>query len=518
MKKLPVFKYLKYLIWLGPMLMIAGVSAGVVSGGWTAVPIALILVGLALIGVGLIAMGRVDMGGQPGAWNQRSLETGANALVTTLAVLAILGLINFLGAKYAWRVDLTENQQFTLSPQTQNVVRNLQEPVKVWVFDKQQNPQDRALLENYRRAGNKFSFEYVDPQAELGLAKQFEVKNFGDVVLELQPNNKRKQFVQTVSDRDRLSEAKLTNGLEQILSDRRANIYFLQGHGERPLEAGQPGAMSQAVKLLGEKNLVAKPLTLAASKEFPQDAAAVVIAGPQKPLLDGEVQALKNYLQRGGHLLLMVDPTNTDPKLDTLLKDWGITLDKRVAIDGSGGGKLINLGPADAIVTRYGDHPITKELQGNLSFFSLARPVQSTSVKDVKETPLLFTSDNSWAESNLQTQPLEFNPPADLQGPLVLGIALEKQTAPKSRLVVIGNSTFATDGLFDQVVNGDVFLNSVRWLEQPEQSTLSIRPKDTKNRRINLTAQQANLSSLLALILLPLLGFGTAAYVWWRRR
>jgi ABC-type uncharacterized transport system involved in gliding motility auxiliary subunit len=67
-------------------------------------------------------------------------------------------------------------------------------------------------------------------------------------------------------------------------------------------------------------------------------------------------------------------------------------------------------------------------------------------------------------------------------------------------------------------VNGDVFLNSVRWLEQPEQSTLSIRPKDTKNRRINLTAQQANLSSLLALILLPLLGFGTAAYVWWRRR
>jgi ABC-type uncharacterized transport system involved in gliding motility auxiliary subunit len=84
--------------------------------------------------------------------------------------------------------------------------------------------------------------------------------------------------------------------------------------------------------------------------------------------------------------------------------------------------------------------------------------------------------------------------------------------------VVIGNSSFATDGLFDQLLNGDVFLNSVRWLSQQDQQTLSIRPREAKNRRITLTEQQANLAGWLAIGILPLLGFGTAAVVWWQRR
>jgi ABC-type uncharacterized transport system involved in gliding motility auxiliary subunit len=84
--------------------------------------------------------------------------------------------------------------------------------------------------------------------------------------------------------------------------------------------------------------------------------------------------------------------------------------------------------------------------------------------------------------------------------------------------VVIGNSTFATDGFVNQVVNGDVFLNSVRWLGRTEQQTLSVRPKEPKNRRITLSPQQATIAGLLALIILPLLGFGSAFFVWWRRR
>jgi len=83
---------------------------------------------------------------------------------------------------------------------------------------------------------------------------------------------------------------------------------------------------------------------------------------------------------------------------------------------------------------------------------------------------------------------------------------------------VIGNSTFATDGFFNQVVNGDVFLNSVRWLSQDDQPALSIRPKEAKNRRITLSPPQAAIAGWLALVILPLLGFGTAFFVWWRRR
>ncbi|MHC5721583.1 MAG: ABC transporter, partial [Nostoc sp.] len=80
------------------------------------------------------------------------------------------------------------------------------------------------------------------------------------------------------------------------------------------------------------------------------------------------------------------------------------------------------------------------------------------------------------------------------------------QTATESRLVVFGNSSFATDGLFQQQLNGDVFLNSVTWLSQQEKQPLSIRPKEPKNRRITLTATQANLLILSSLLVLPLIG------------
>ncbi len=54
-----------------------------------------------------------------------------------------------------------------------------------------------------------------------------------------------------------------------------------------------------------------------------------------RSLLESEVKILQDYLNRGGNLLLMIDPI-TNPKIDNLLKEWGITLDNRLAVDLSG--------------------------------------------------------------------------------------------------------------------------------------------------------------------------------------
>jgi len=567
MKRFPT-QSLKYLFWLGPMLAIAGISAGVVAG-WTLIPLVMIGLGVAIIGLWLFQQGR--KADAKSFLGQRSTQVGTNAVLTTIAVLVILGFLNFLAARTPARVDLTENQVFTLAPETQQVVKNLPNPVKVWVFTPQGEPQDRELLESYRRLGDKVTYEFVDPQAQPSLAKRLEIKSPGDVVVE-SPEKDRKQFVQTISvgasenpveAGQRLSEVKLTSALEQLTNDRRQTAYVVQGHGERPLDPGQ-GGMSEATKLLSDRSFDLKPLVLASTKEVPKDANVVIVAGSQKPFLPAEVTTLKNYLAQGGNLMLMIDPTETNLGLEPILKEWGVDLDRRVVVDSSAQG-LAGLGPADAIVTQYGDHPITQDLAGNLSFFSLARPLGVANVKDVKRTELLFTSDRSWAESDLKSDPLQYDQGKDQQGPLVLGLALTRPVksattkptptasptaspspgsspapSPKaspspspspspganqgadkpaeSRLVVIGNSTFATDGFVNQVVNGDVFLNSVRWLSQADQQTLSVRPKEPKNRRITLSPQQAAIAGWLALVILPLLGFGSAFFVWWRRR
>jgi ABC-type uncharacterized transport system involved in gliding motility auxiliary subunit len=89
---------------------------------------------------------------------------------------------------------------------------------------------------------------------------------------------------------------------------------------------------------------------------------------------------------------------------------------------------------------------------------------------------------------------------------------------PQARLVVIGNSTFATDGLFEQQLNGDIFLNAISWLSQGDDQVLSIRPREMQNRRIVMSIEQQLSVALISMALLPVIGFGSGAIVWWRRR
>jgi ABC-type uncharacterized transport system involved in gliding motility auxiliary subunit len=477
-----------------------------------------------------------------------------------LSLIAILGLINFLAVRYSNRIDFTENQLFTLSPQSQEIVRNLQQQMKVWVFEGEPNPVDKELLETYRRYNPRFNFEYVDPQIEIGVAKQFNVKSLGDVYLEF--GNKR-QFVQKTlidpynNQREAISEIQLTNAIAKIQRDRNPVVYFLQGHGEHPLTNAE-GGISQAVSSLKDKGYRVEALNLAERPAIPKDANVIIIAGAKRKLFEGEIKALKDFSDNGGSLLLMLDP-NTNLGLETLLKEWGIQLDERVVIDASGNGNALGYGPATPIITSYGKHPITEDFGNGNSLYPLARPIGTVKVDGITAVALLVTNEKMWAESDLKSQEIKFDPTQDIPGPFDLGVAFirnqskianksedkkttevaqknDEQASPtnstdkqknntspstessKSRLVVFGNSTFATDGWFEQQLNGDVFLNSVQWLANDEEQTLSIRPKTANNRRILLTPLQAGILSWMSLVIMPLLGLLIAGITWWRRR
>lgn len=493
------------------MLLIVGISAGIVSNNWLPIPLGLIIAGAGIVGGWLIISSFVT--------TEKSDISGVskNALVATICVLTILCLINFLGFRYSWRLDLTENQIFSLSPQSQGVVQKLQQPIKIWVFESNPNPGDRELLENYRRQGTQFSYEFVDPQLRLSVAEQFKVQSIGEVHVEA---GTRRKLLQLVNDRQRLSESTITNGIEAIQSDRLSQIYFLQGHGEGSLTATEKG-LSQFNDTLGQKNYEVKPLTLATETGIPKEAAVIVIAGAKRNLLEAEAKALTEYVDNGGSLLLLLDP-RTNVGLNNLLQDWGVVLDERVVIDDSGNGKLVGLGPATSLVTKYGDHPITKDLGNGISLFPLPRAIDLKPITGITQTPLIITNNKSWAEANPDKQPLNFDAPSDRQGPVNLGVALSRpskaNSAKESRLVVIGNATFATNGWFEQQLNGDIALNAIGWLGQQNTRTLSIRPKNVANRRINLNPILSLVIGWTALVIIPLIGFTTAGLLWWRRR
>ncbi len=568
-------KYWKSLAWLGPALIIMGISAAYISGDFSPLPLGILITGVVLFGTWLLFQGQLVEEQQARRWwGRRSTQAGTNALAATLSILVVLGLLNFLSVRYSKRVDFTENQLFTLAPQSQQVVQTLERPVKVWLFDRSSSSIDidKALLENYRRYGDQFSFEYVDPDQKRALTQDFGVQNNGDVFLE---SGDRRQFLQNLSADGRLSEAKLTAALEQITSDQQSKVYFLQGHGERPLTQAK-GSLAQAVQTLEDKNYISEPLKLIDQEgKLPQDASVVVVAGPTESLFEGEVKALQDYLNQGGGVLLMLDP-ETSPGIDKLLNDWGISLDSRLAINLSNQ-QIVGLGPTAILIDEYADHPITRDFANRYSFYRQARPLEVQEVKGIEAIPILLTNDRTWALDLEGRQDFELDPSRDIQGPLTLGVALRrplqadaesksesskpetktskpnasdakapspspsptgqkddkddkaetaketeakaaKEKTREARLVVLGNSSFAADGFFEQQLNGDVFLNAVSWLSQRDDRPLSIRPKEVKERRIAMNPQQSRLLSWLALLILPLVGFGTAVAAWRFRR
>lgn len=509
---------LKHLIWPGLALVTAGLVAGTI-GGWTVLPGSLLGIGAVLLGLGLIASRRFSRQ----FWQARSTQARANAVVATAAVAVILLLVNGVAARYGPQLDLTENQLFTLAPQTIQVVSDLPQPVRVVIFDLGSDPADRRLLASYQRQNpEKFTYEYVDPFERPQLAQAFGAQGQGDVFLEV---GEQRQRVQQVTPQDRLSESRLTSQLDRISRDRSLTIYYLEGHGQYAIDGSQAG-FNEAVASLEAQDYRVERLNFVETPEIPEDADLVIVAGPQQEFFEAEVAALRTYLDQGGSALLLLDP-NADPGLDDLLAEWGLFLDNRLVIDTSGSGQIIGMGPAAPLVTRYGDHPITQELGSGRSFYPVAQPIDISEVPNVSATPLLFSNEQSRAGRLSPAGDLEFDPDQSPVGPFVLGVALSRPMAetpdpeaatPETRLVVVGNSSFASDGLFNQQLNSDVFLNAVTWLGQQDDATLSIRPREATARRIVLTPIQQLSLSLVALFGLPLVGFVGAGVMWWRRR
>jgi ABC-type uncharacterized transport system involved in gliding motility auxiliary subunit len=513
-------KLVNPLFWVGLGLMIAGLTTSVVSGAFSPVGIGLVVAGLVAIALWLLLRGLNASDSSSPWWRQRSVQASTNALLTTAAVFVILAGLNFLAVRIPGQIDFTENQQFSLAPQTKQLVKNLKQPIKVRVFSNQPTPVQQALLEQYRHQNpDRLSFEFIDPQAQPGLAEKYKVRTLGEVVIETGDRTKTLE--------GDLSETNLTPAVASLLRDRKVNAYLLQGHGEAPINGGQ-GNLDAAVTELKKRDFNVNVLNLLEQKQIPADANVLIIAGPKRAYLAGEVKLLQDSLKAGKSLMLMLDPA-LKSGLDPLLKDWGITLDNRVIVDASGSGQLLGLGPAIPLATQYGNHPITKDFGNGPSFFPLA---QAITVKppsaEEQVTELLKTSPQSWAEADSNQEKLAFDAKRDRQGPLTIGVALTRtfetavtkapQSKVQSKMVVIGDSDFATVAN-PQVLNSDLFLNSVTWLGSgAEDPSLSIRPKETKDRRIEMNPTNWRILIMLGLGFLPLGAFGSGAYLWWKRR
>lgn len=454
------------------------------------------------------------------AFTGRQARYGSNAVIASLALLGILVVLNYLVYSNPVRTDLTEDQEFTLAPETLLTLSRLPGPVTLRGFyspDVQSSREDlRPLLDEYSlHSGGALTYEFVDPLENPVAASEFGVSRDGSLVVIYGDNSEVIPYP---------SEEEITSALIHVANPEARKVYFLTGHGERDTqETGDPG-YSQLQQALVSKDYEVGTLNLMTDAQVPEDALAVIIAGPLAPMSSEELESLRTYVESGGSLVLLQQPrgetefgTQTDPLEAYLSETWGITLDDDLVVEPNSSNFLV------AVSFRYGQHPITDRMQNIASIFPAARSLSLAAAGEATrtQTGLVYTSDNAWGETDLgflraQASP-DFTAGADLLGPLTLAAAGE-DPASNARVVVIGDADFASNGFFQQLGNGDLLVNSIDWAAGQE-SLISLTPRAATQRYVvPPSVQVTGLILLTTVVLMPGAVIVAGIYVWAQRR
>ena len=169
----------------------------------------------------------------------------------------------------------------------------------------------------------------------------------------------------------------------------------------------------------------------------------------------------------------------------------------------------------------YGDHMITKNFRYATTFVqSQSLSVVDEEDSDTEVTDLVYTSSNSWGEMDLKRlyeEKQAEQDEGDSEGPTTLAMAVEKDDSVKTRLVVVGDSDFASDVYVGQAPgNMDFFLNIVSWLAE-EEDLISVRPKEPENRSLTMTMRQQKLTLFFLIILLPIVAVRMGIHIYMKR-
>lgn len=479
--------------------------------------------GILLLGAILILTGVYRSFRGITAWlNQRSTIAGLNVALMTMLVLGIIGLVEVISAKHNARFDLTAGKRYTLADQTRKVVRGLAGDIHITAFFRADQAERRPaedLLRQYADLSPRFRFEVIDPDRNPGRAKRYGIATYGTTILETQEKEEK------IAE---LDEEHLTNGLIKLLREGKRTIYFLTGHGENELEDKSRNGYRQAKEAIEKANYQVKELLLLREREVPRDASMLVISGPKRDLTEPELQALQRFVWRGGKLLIQLDPYAA-PTLKAFVSRYGIKVGDDVIVDQyartMGGDYLM------PIVSTYYPHAITQNFT-LASLFPFARSVDvaKPSPDGVTVQKLGETGPGSWAETDkgeVNRGQISFEQGQDRPGPVPVGaiatVRVEQATAGAeadrnttgsnteqgtqmqsgvARLVVYGNSAFASNNFLKFSGNRDLFLNSISWLAE-EEAMISIRPQETQSTPIILSAAQGRMVFWMLVVVIP---------------
>lgn len=524
---------------VGLVLLMFGILGALIVGNFTDrfLVLAHILVGAVLLAFWFLTIGLKNMGTAGQAIVGRRARYGYNVVLYSAVFVGLLVVANVFVSWNNKRWDLTEQGIYSLSEKSVKTVEALQQPLRI-VGVKAPNVENPDTVDSLLKLYSYHNKSVVKTEMIDAKSKPVEMQNLG-----MKPGNlvyvSYGEGDKLVSSRiNEYSEQAITNAIIKLTRGAAKKIYYVQGHGEPGLESADPNGMKLFAGAMDDENLKVEGLMLIQKNIVPEDAAAVILASPQRPLQQAEKDALIKYADAGGRLVIFADAENqNNDDVRSLAQHFGIEIGKDVIVDE---GLQIMGGPlaVQFVAGSVGMHDVTTGLTPpELPVFMFSTSVVSKAggADKVTYTDLVKSGPKSWAERNLDLlfnsdSPSASKDPEDLAGPVAVAVAYEKNLetgkakegeepvfTKASRVVVFGDSTWASNAAFNLSTNRDLALNLMNWAVGIEGG-VSIGPKQMRRTDIAALSEVGWDSMLAGSFVAPELLLLFGLFVWWRRR
>ena len=431
-----------------------------------------------------------------------------NSLLT-LALVALLSGLATLSYYFTGQIDITRNASNTLSETSQKVVATLPDNIQITAYIKKDTGlrrQIEQLIDRYRAYKADISLTFIDPASIPEKTRELNIGSEGVIVVEYQGRVERLILIDEVA---------LTNALLQLVNANERWVSFLSGHGERAATGIANFDLGTLGKTLDQRKIKAQSLNLATVQAIPDNSSLLVISAPAVPLMNGELTLIKQYIDKGGNLLLLIDPNNS--QLTPLLDYLGIRILAGTLVDGQS--KLYGIDdPSFVLASEYSKHPITKGFQ-TITVYPTVSALEVEPTSPFESIALLSSAKQSWTETSPVSGKIRFDAGGvEKAGPLNFAYALTRDINKdtQQRIVVVGDGDFLSNTYLGNVGNLDMGLRIINWLIH-DDNFIDIPAKTTPDASLQLSNTAQAVIGFGFLIMLPVLLLATGFWVWRRR-
>ena len=465
-------------------------------------------------------------------------------------VFGVVVMVNYLSRDYFVRLHLSTQNKVQLFPRTVKLLQTLTNSVQVTLYYDKEDPfysTIAELLNEYRAANRHLSLKIVDykrdpgaaqllrtnyPFLGLASAKNLVIFDGGQKRIKAVDGNALVQYVQKQVPNDKEiefsrkptlfeGERVFTSALIAVTTPVPFKAYFLTGNGEHAINSDdeQFGYQKLATLMSTESYIQVASLSLVdTDRPVPADCNLLVIAGPRTAIPETELQAIDQYLARGGRLFALFNVLSLsrgDTGLESILARWGVNVTTNIVTDPER-----HIGEQDVIVASFSNHPIVAPLLGSELHLilprSIARVGSHTPAADAPTVEeIAFSGPKSFVNGAANRGRRAYPLMVTVEKGNVKGVINERGT---TRILVAGDSIFLANHQIESAANRDFATLAVNWLLDRPQLVEGIGSRPITEYRLVMSNTQLQGAQWVLLAGMPGSVLLLGGIVWLRRR